>query len=274
MNAFNKHSSVVWNTFLLVIAAHLCGCSDPKPQRETVERQPPENAQPATQAAPVASVAVKTVKIPEEWLAPFSAEDNFFAAPAVSGQNEQLQVIEATEEHQSVRLLGFADKLTNGSQVRNAILKIGGEMIFMAEGETRLGVELLRIEGRTVHLHRGRDRWNLALMKQPQVNPGIKPPAAANRRPTKGRNSRETPNAEPWEPASPGLPDVPDLKIPDIKIPGAENLSEALATPSTELPSVGLPEPEDFDSELGMEELDLSLPELPDIEEEPDFPTP
>ena len=179
--------------------------------------------------------------MPVEWKTPFNEEESFFSPPTVAEQTNQ--VIEATPEHQAVRLLGFANRGGKNGTERLAILKIGDRMLFMTEGETQKGVELLKIDGRTVHLHRGRDRWSLALMKQPVVNPGVQPPSLRNRASQSSKLAR--PVSDPL---------LQDMPVPELPLPAMEEFAE----------------PSAIDLESGFD----ALPTMPDLLDEPEILTP
>ena len=180
---------------------------------------------------------------PEIELAEFPADVNFFAmpneSPVATTVVQQIVSNDATDRD-SIRLIGFVN--TNPSDPTSttfALLKVGERLLHVGVGEKFAETELLAIEGRSVLLQRGSDRWTLAMMQQSVMNQAIIVPRTTRRSTSTGRRvasrsgtrnpakqpdrNRDLPSARteldlPETPPMPDLPALPDL--PEVNLPG------------------------------------------------------
>ena len=206
------------------------------PARQLDEKPSPGKLTSVERVKANPEVALTTgASIPSEWQLPLLEDENFFAAPRI--EEAATQSIQATPQHETVRLLGFAET-DSDDQGRRAIVKIGKTMYFMSEGDMRDGLELLEIQERSIKLQRGSERWSLALLDQPIVNPGVKTPSVSRGNAsekafgysTRGRaasSGSQSSNAAFWGDSNPLMPDLAMPEIPELpELPDLPDLGD------------------------------------------------
>lgn len=188
---------------------------------------------------------VSVESLPEHWVAPLDGEDMFFTPPKAT--EVQSSATEAPKGRANVKFLGLVT-LAGEESATKAILKIEGNLTYLAPGEKFGGIELLSIDERTVSLQQGRERWSLALVKQASTNAAVpyKSNSASDKRepnPFNSRSNRDRSVPDPEDElsgkdfANDGLPtdDIPGLDLPEIELPNIE-------LPEVEIPDIDLPE--------------------------------